>query len=122
MEPQIDLHDDSSSSSSDGQNDRRNHIHIEDYFNSIRDLKNESMLRGMEAERRMQEITGKSTMMFKEELHKIQGEHEMRNMQQQQVINDLLIQIQTPYSIFSDKAKTFISFFKSCIGSTFASS
>ena len=26
-------------SSSDGQNDTRNHIHIEDYFNSIRDIK-----------------------------------------------------------------------------------
>ena len=46
MEPPLDLDEDSSSSSSsDGQNDMRNHIHVEDYFNSIRDIKNEFMLR-----------------------------------------------------------------------------
>ena len=78
MEPQHQL--DSSSSSSDGQNYSRNHIHIDDYFNSIRDLKNESMLREMEAERRSQEITDNNTMMFKEELFKIHGEHEKQNM------------------------------------------
>ena len=44
MEPQHQL---DSSSSSDGQNYSRNHIHIDDYFNSIRDLKNESMLDGI---------------------------------------------------------------------------
>ena len=53
MEPPFDLDEDSSP---DGQNDMRNHIHIADYLNSIRDIKNESMLREMEAERRMQEI------------------------------------------------------------------
>ena len=53
MEPQHQL---DSSSSSDGRNYSRNHIHIDDYFNSIRDLKNESMLREMETERRNQEI------------------------------------------------------------------
>ena len=75
----------------------------------------------MEAERRMQEINGNIKMMFKEEPHKIQGGSEMQNMQQQHVINDLLTQIQTLYSIFSDKTnKTVISFFKSCIGSTLA--
>ena len=57
MEPPFDL-DEDSSPSSDGQNDRRNHTHIEDYFNSIMDIKNESMLREMESERRMQEING----------------------------------------------------------------
>ena len=99
MEPPLDLDEDSSSG---GQNDMRNHIHIEDYLNSIRGLKNEPMLKEMEAERRLQEIAGNNTMIFKEELYKIHGEHEMHNMQQQQVINDLLIQIQTLYSIFSD--------------------
>ena len=97
MEPPLDLDD----PSSDGQNDMRNHIHIEDYLNPIRDNKNEAMLREMEAERRMQEINGNNKMMFKE-LHKIHGESEMQNMQQQNVINELLTQIQTPYSIFSD--------------------
>ena len=37
------------------------------------------------------------------ELHKIHGESEMQNVQRQDVINDLLAQIQTPYSIFSDR-------------------
>ena len=45
----------------------------------------------MEAERRMQEITGNNTVMFKEKLYKSHGEHEMQNMQQQHVINDLLL-------------------------------
>ena len=93
MEPPLEL----DSSSSDEQDYRRNHIHIEDYFNSIRDLKNEPMLKEMEAERRMQEITENNTMRFKEELYNIHGEHEMQNMQQQHVINDLLLQMQTPY-------------------------
>ena len=91
MEPPLDLDEDSSS---DGQNDMRNHIHIEDFFNSVRDIKNESVLREMEAERRMQEISGNNKMMFKE-LHRIQGGSEMQNMQQN-VINELLTQLQTP--------------------------
>ena len=98
MEPPLDLDE---GSSSDGQNDIRNHIHIEDYFHSIRDIKNEPMLREMEAERRMQEISENNKMF--QELHNIQGESEMHNMQQQNVINELLTQLQTPYSIFSDK-------------------
>ena len=97
MEPPLE----SDSPSSDEQNHRRNHIHIEYYFNSIRDLKNETMLKEMEAERRMQEITENNSRMFTEELYNIHGEHEMQNMQQQQqqeqVINDLLLQMQTPY-------------------------
>ena len=101
MEPPLDLGEDSSS---DGQNDMRNHIHIEDHFSSIKDIKNESMLREMEAERRMQEISGNNKMMFKE-LHKHQGEGEIQNMQQQNVINELLPQLQTRYSISSDKPK-----------------
>ena len=84
MEPPLDLDE---GSPSDGQNDMRNHIHIEDYFNSTRDVKNESMLREMEAERRMQEITGNNKMMFKEELYKNQGGSEMQNMQQQNVMS-----------------------------------
>ena len=101
MEPPIDLDD---ASSSNGQQvDMRNHIHVEDYFNPIRDIKNDHMLREMEPERRMQEINGNNEMLFKEELHKIQGESEMQNMQQQNVIDDLLIHLQSPYSIFSDK-------------------
>ena len=84
MEPPLDLDEDSPS---DGQNGIRNHIHIEDYFNSARDIKNESTLREMEAERRMQEINGNNEMMFKEELHKIHGESEMQNMQQQNVMS-----------------------------------
>ena len=100
METPLDL---DSSSSSDGRNDRRNHIHIEDYFKSVRGIRNESTLRGIEAERRMQEVSGYNKMRFKEELHNIQGERGMQNLQQQHVINDLLTQIQTHYSIFSDK-------------------
>ena len=56
MEPPIGLDD---ASSSDGQHvDMRNHIHVEDYFNSIRDFLNDYMLRDMGYERRMQEING----------------------------------------------------------------
>ena len=42
-------------------------------------------------------------MMFKEDFHKTQGENEIQHLQQQNVIADLLNQLQTPYSIFSDK-------------------
>ena len=59
------------------------------------DLKNESILREMEAERRSKEITENNTMMFKEKRFKTHGEHEMQTMQQQHVINDLLLQMQT---------------------------
>ena len=55
------------------------------------------MLKEMEAERRMQDITENNTIMFIEELYKIHGGHEMQKMQQQRVINDLLLQVQTPY-------------------------
>ena len=67
MGPPIEL---DSSSSSDEQNYRRNRIHIEDYFNSIRDPKNESILKEMEAERRMQDITNNNTMILNKELYK----------------------------------------------------
>ena len=40
MEPQHEL---DSPSSPDRQNYSRNHIHIEDHFNSMRDLQNESI-------------------------------------------------------------------------------
>ena len=60
MEPQLDL----DGASSDGQVDKRNHIHVEDYFSSARDSKNDYMLRELEAERRMQEINGNNKMMF----------------------------------------------------------
>ena len=56
---------DTSPSSSDGQNHSRNLIHIDDYFNSIRDLQNESILREMEAERRSQDTIEHNTMMYK---------------------------------------------------------
>ena len=98
MEPPLEI----DSPSSDEQNYRRNHIHIVYYFNSVRDLNNESMLKGIGAERRMQEITENNTMMLKE-LYKNHGEHEMQNVQQQQVINDLLPQMQTPVSIQKPK-------------------
>ena len=101
--------DTSSSSSSNGQNYNRKHIHIENRFNSMRDLKNESILREMETERRSQEITDNNTMMFKEELFKTHGEHEIQNMRKQHVVNDLLHQIQTqvppPYSFSDNKPK-----------------
>ena len=99
MEPPIDLDD---ASSSDGQVDMRSHIHVEDYLNSIRDIKNDYMLREMEAERRSKEISENNKIMFKAEHHKIQGGSEIQNMQQN-VIDDLLTQIQTPCSIFSGK-------------------
>ena len=66
MEPQHQL--DSSPSSSDGQNHSRNHIPIDDYFNSIRDPKNEAMLREMESERRHQEMIENNARMFKEDI------------------------------------------------------
>ena len=58
----------SDSSSSDGQNYSRNHFRIEDHFNSMRDLQNESILREMEAERRSQDTNDNNTKMFQEEL------------------------------------------------------
>ena len=67
MEPQHEL-ESSPSSSSDGQSYSRNHIHIDDYFNSIRDLKNEPMLREMETERRNQEIIENNARLFREGL------------------------------------------------------
>ena len=100
MEPPLDLDE---ASSSDGQVDMRNHIHVEDYFSSVRDIKNDYMLRELEAERRLKEINENNKIMFKAELHNIQGESEIQNMQQQNVIDDLLTQIQSPCSIFSDK-------------------
>ena len=47
----------------------------------MRDLQNESILREREAERRSQEINDNNTKMFKEELFKNHGEHDMQNMQ-----------------------------------------
>ena len=91
------------------KNYNRNHIHIEDHLNSMRDLQNESILREMEAERRSQEINDNNTKMFQEELFKIHGEHDMQNRQAQQVVNDLLRQIQTqappPYAFSDNKPK-----------------
>ena len=84
MEPQHQL---DSSSSPDGQNHSRNHIHIDDYFDSIGDLKNESMLREMESERRNQEIIENNARMFKEDLFRIHGETALHNMQQQDTID-----------------------------------
>ena len=101
MEPPIELDD---ASSSDGQQDgMRNHIHVEDYFNPIRCIKNDYMLRELEAERRLNEISENNKITFKAELHKIQGESGIQNMQQQIIIDGLLNQIQTPSSIFSGK-------------------
>ena len=106
MEPPHEL---DSSSSSDGPNYSRNHIHIEDHFNSMGDLKKDSMLREMGSERRSQEINDNNAKMFQEELSKIHGDHDMQNMQTQQVVNDLLRQIQTqvppPYASSDNKPK-----------------
>ena len=126
MEPPHELYT-SSSASSDGQNYSRNHIHIDDYFNSIRDLKNESMLREMEAERRSQEITENNTRMFREDLFIIHGETAIHNMQQQDIIDYYVNQfvhvpppLPPPYS-FSEKTKTVISS-RPCIATTFTCS
>ena len=105
MEPQHELY---SSSSPAVQNYNRNRILIDDCFNSIRDLKHESMLRGMESERRSHETIENNTKMFQEELFKIHGEHDIQSMQSQQVVNDLLRQMRTqvsPLYAFSDKPK-----------------
>ena len=102
MEPHLEL--ESSSSSSDGQNYNRNHIHVDDYFNSIRDLKNESMLREMEVERRTKEIVENNARMFKEDLFRIHGENELHNIQQQGII-DSLLQIQSPYGPMRSEPK-----------------
>ena len=61
------------------------------------------MLREMEAERWMHEINRNNKITFQAELHKVPGGSEIQNMRQQNVIDDLLTQIQTPYSIFSDR-------------------
>ena len=110
MEPPIEL-DTSLSSSSDEQNYRRNRIHIDDNFNSIRGLKNESMLREMESERRRDEIAENNTRMFREELFRIHGETAIHNMQQQDIIGYYVNQfvqvpppLPPPYS-FSDKSQ-----------------
>ena len=66
-------------------------------------LKNDYMLRGLETERRLKEINENNEIMFTAELHRIQGGSEIQNMQQQNVIDDLLTQVQSPYSVFSDK-------------------
>ena len=81
----------------------RNHIHVEDYLSSIRGITNDYMLREMEAERRLKEIKEHSKIMLKTELHKIQGESEIQNTQQHNVIDDLLTQVQSPYSVLRDK-------------------
>ena len=111
MEPLHEL-DTSSPSSSDGQNYTRNHIPIDDYLNSIRDLKNESMLREMEAERRSQEITENNTGMFRESLFRIHGETAVHNMQQQDIIDYYVNQfvhvpppLPPPYSFRDKKPK-----------------
>ena len=65
MEPQLELESSSSSDSGHRQVDIANYIHVEDYFGSIRDIKNDYTLKGLEAERRMREINGNSKMMFK---------------------------------------------------------
>ena len=57
----------------------------------------------MEAERGLKEINENNKIMFRAELHKIQGESGIQNIQQQNVIDDLLTQIQSPYSALSDK-------------------
>ena len=94
-EPQHQV-DSSSSSSSAGQKYSRNHIPIEDYLNSIRDLKNESMLREMESERRHQEMIENNARMVNEDFFRNHGETAVHNMQQQDIIESLL-QLQTPY-------------------------
>ena len=98
-------------SSSDGQANMRNRIHVEDCVGSIRDIKNDYTLRELEAEGRKQEINENEMMMFEAEPHKVQGGSEMQNMQQQNVIEDLLAQmtqVQSPYSAFSDKRPTVV--------------
>ena len=62
MGPSIDLDD--ASSSGGQQVGMRNHIHVEDYFNSTRNVKNDYMLRAVGSERRMQEINENNKMMF----------------------------------------------------------
>ena len=52
----------------------------------------------------MQEINGNNKMMFKAELHKIQGESEIQSMRQQNFIDDLITQMQVqPPNSFSDR-------------------
>ena len=95
-EPQHQVDSSPSSSSSAGQNYSRNHIPIEDYFNSVRDLKTESMLREMESERRHQDMIENNARMVNEDLFRIHGETAIHNTKQQDII-DSLLQLQTPY-------------------------
>ena len=73
--------------SSDGQVDMINYIHTDDYQGSVMNIENDFRLKQMENKRRMQEISENNKMMFKAELHKIQGESAMQNMQQQDIID-----------------------------------
>ena len=67
------------------------------------------MLRGMETERRSQENIENNTKTFQEELFKTHGEHDIQNMQSQQVVNDLLRQMRSqvspPYAFSDTKPK-----------------
>ena len=58
-------------SSSNGQVDLSNYIHVEDYMGSARNLENERRLEVLETERRMQEINENTKMMLKTELHEM---------------------------------------------------
>ena len=80
MEPQHELE---SASSSDGQADLSNYIHVEDYLSAVRNLGDDCRLRELETERRMQDINENNKMMFKAELHKVAGGNEIHSMQQQ---------------------------------------
>ena len=86
MEPQLELESSASSDSGHGQVDISNHIHVEDYLGSIRNIENDYRLKELEAERRMQEINENKKVMFKAELHKIQGQSEIQNIQQNVMI------------------------------------
>ena len=79
--------------SSDGHVDMINYFHIYDYQGSIRNIEHDFRLKDMENERRMQEINENNKVMFKAELHKLQGESAIQNMQQQDIIDDLITHI-----------------------------
>ena len=108
MELSLEL--DTASSSSSGrpegrQVDLSKYMHVVDYMGSVRNLENDHRLTELENQRRMHEINGNNKVMLKQELYKISGGKDMKTMQLQNVIDDLVTQTPPPY-LYSEVKQT----------------
>ena len=108
MEHPLEL--DAASSSNPGhpagqQVDLSNYIHVMDSMGSVRNLENDRRLTEFEIQRRMREISGNNKTKFKQELYEISGEKDMKIIQQQNDIDDLMTQIPPPY-LYSEARPT----------------